>query len=101
MESHRELFKLKDDFFNKVYYAINNLDSICNEINNKLNNNCNIYIQIPYNSDKNIQAEQFLNNMKNKLQEILNNINNIKNEMTNINNKKTSDINLLNEKLYK
>lgn len=96
MESHRELFKLKDDFDNKVYYAINSLESICNEIINKLHN-YSIYIQMPNNNDKNIQAEQFLNNMKNKYQEISNNIDNIKNEITNIKNKKDADINMLNQ----
>ena len=37
MEKHNEIFKLKDEFSNKIYYAKNNLIDICNEIKKQIN----------------------------------------------------------------
>lgn len=97
MASHRELFRLKDEFNNKVYNALQNLYEICNIIKYNLFNNYGIYIEISNIYDKIVQGNDFLNKLKIKNEEILNIINNINNEINEVKIKKTEDIANLNK----
>jgi len=64
MENHKKLYRLKDDFNNKVYYALQNLYDKCVEIQNNLNNNYGIYIELKSIYNKRSQGNDFLKNIK-------------------------------------
>ena len=93
MENHRELYKLKDYFCNKVYYALQNIYDKCVEIQSNLNNNYGIYIELCDIYDKVIQTNDFLSKMRLKREELYNCINNIKNELEMIKEEKSDKIN--------
>jgi len=96
MENHKKLYRLKDDFNNKVYYALQNLYDKCVEIQNNLNNNYGIYIELKSIYNKIIQGNDFLKNMKIKKEEIQNCINQIKNEIDIVKREKSDKINEIN-----
>ena len=97
MESHHEIYRLKDEFNNKVDYAIQNLYDKCCEIKNNLWYNYNINVQISDISDKIMKSYDFLNNLQTKENEIQNFINNINNEIAFIKNQKTNEIDNINK----
>lgn len=97
IEMHNEIYKLKDEFNNKVYYAIQNLCDICYEIKNNLMNNYNINIEISDISDKIMKSNDFLNNLQIKEDEIQNFINNINSQIAYIKNQKTNEIDNINK----
>ena len=97
MENHRKIYKLKDDFSNKVYYALQNLYDKCVEIQNNLNNKYRINIELSNIYDKIIESNNFLKKMKIKKEEIQNYINRIKNEIEIIKKEKSDAINKIND----
>ena len=96
MEKHNEIFKLKDEFSNKIYYAKNNLIDICNEIKNNLYSNFGINVEISNIIDKIKQSKNFLFCMENKKQELQNNLDNLTKERAIIKREKLNKINNLN-----
>ena len=96
MENHRKLYKLKNDFINKVYYGLQNLYDKCVEIQNNLNNNYGIYIEISNIYDRIIQSIDFLSKMEIKKEEIQNCINRINNEIEIVKKEKSDKINQIN-----
>lgn len=95
MESHRDLYKEKNEFNNKVYNAIQYLCNYCYIIKNNLYNNYGINIDISDCYDKLIQSDNFLQKMKIKNEEIQNCINIINNEMQTIKINRTNEVNNL------
>ena len=95
MENHRKIYKLKDDFSNKIYYVLQNLYDKCVQIQNNLNYNYGIYIELPNIYDKIIQGNDFLSKMKIKKDEIQNCINRIKNEVDVVKREKSEKINTI------
>ena len=97
MEMHKEIFKLKDEFNFKVYFALSNLIEICHQIKNNLLENYGINIEISNIYNKVLQCDDFLTNMKIKSEElkILNNI--INNEMIDVKKNKNNEIINLNK----
>jgi hypothetical protein len=86
MNSHRELYDLKDDFNNTYQYAIKDLCNKCKEIKNNLNNSYNININsISYFYNIN-DCQTFLNKLKEKKNEISNYKRNNENIYSNIKN---------------
>ena len=81
MENHRKIYRLKDEFCNKTYFALQNLYDKCVEIQNNLNYNYGIYIELTNIYDKIIQSNDFLSKIRIKKEEIQNGINRIKNEI--------------------
>ena len=96
IERHKELFRLKDEFSNKIYYAKNNLKDICNEIKNNLYSNYGINIEISNIINKINMSKNFLYCLENKKQELKNNLDNLTNERTIIKKEKLNEINNLN-----
>lgn len=96
MENHRKIYKLKDDFCSKIYYALQNLYDKCVEIQNNLNYNYGIYIELMNIYDKIIQSNDFLKKMRIKRDEIQNCINRIKNEIEIVKREKSDKINQIN-----
>jgi DNA repair exonuclease SbcCD ATPase subunit len=95
MNSHRELYDLKDDFNNTYQYAIKDLCNKCNEIKNNLNNSYNIYISSNsyfYNIN---DCQTFLNKLKDKKNEINNYKRNNENIYSNIKNNHKENMNKL------
>ena len=97
MENHRQIYRLKDDFCNKVYYALQNLYDRCVEIQNNLNFNHGIYIELANIYDKIIQSNDFLSKMRIKRDEIESYINRIKNEIECVKREKSEKINQINK----
>ena len=104
MENHRKIYRLKDDFCNKIYLALENLYDKCVKIQNNLNYNYGIYIELTNIYDKIIQSNDFLSKMRIKKEEIQNCINSIKNEIEITKKEKRDKINQINndheQKIY-
>lgn len=96
MGCHREIYKLKDDFEQKVCEATQNLYDKCIEIKHNLSNNYGINIEIASIYDKILQSKDFLNKMKIKKEETNNYNNKTKTEMEIIKKEKLDKINQLN-----
>lgn len=96
IERHNELLRLKDVFINRVYYAKNDIEDICNEIKLNLNLNYGINIEISTTFDKLYQSQDFLNNLENKKQELINDLENINQERDNAKKLKENEIMNLN-----
>jgi hypothetical protein len=96
MENHRKIYELKNDFCNKIDYALQNLYDKCVKIQRNLNSNYGIYIELTNIYDKIIQSNDFLSKMQIKKDEIQNCINRIKNEIEIVKKEKSDKINLIN-----
>ena len=95
MESHKEIYKLTNEFDNKFHQAAQNLYDRCIEIRNNLLNNYGINIDISSIYDT-ILCEDFLLKIRNKQEESHNYINKLKQEIENIKKEKNEKINDLN-----
>ena len=95
MESHKEIYKLTNEFDNKFHQALKNLYDRCIEIRNNLLNNYGINIDASLIYDT-ILCEDFLLKIRNKRDEAHNYINKLKQEIENIKKEKTEKINNLN-----
>ena len=96
MESHKEIYKLTNEFDNKFHQALQNLYDRCLEIGNNLLNNYGINIDTSSIYDT-ILCEDFLLKIRNKQEESHNYINKLKQEIENIKKEKTEKINNLNK----
>ena len=94
MESHKEIYKLTNEFDNKFHQALKNLYNKCFEIKNNLLNNYGINIDASLIYDT-ILCEDFLLKIRNKRDESHNYINKLKQEIENIKKEKTEKINNL------
>ena len=94
MESHKEIYKLTNEFDNKFHQALKNLYDRCIEIRNNLLNNYGINIDISSIYDT-ILCEDFLLKIRNKQEESHNYINKLKQEIENIKKEKNEKINYI------
>ena len=97
MNNHKEIYKLINDFENKIYYALQNLYDKCGEIKKNLCSKHGVNIELSNINDKIIQSEDFLNKMKIIKKELQNYNYKIKNEMEITKKEKSDKINKLNE----
>lgn len=95
MEKHREIFRLKDEFDNKVKSAEKNLIDICYEIQNNLFINYGIIIEISSILDRISQSKDFLNKIENKRNELQKDLDNINEEKLKVKNENLNEINNL------
>ena len=93
MENHKEIYKLINDFQNKLNDAFQNLYDKCDKIKNNLHSNNGIIIEISSKCDKFLQSEDFLNKLEIKRCEANEYIDKIKLQMEQIKNDNKNKIN--------
>ena len=95
MENHREIYNLGDEFNNIINNIRCDLYNKSCSIQNNLINNCNIHINL--HCDSISGNEEFLNNMKNKKNEIENRINFLNTKINGVQNDYDMNIQQLNK----